>query len=107
MPYKDKEKRREYQKEYMRKWYEKNKAKHIAYVRNRDKKIKLWVKEYKETLKCENCEENHPACLEFHQTSRPVKTASVTQVRQPLYRKSLARWKNYEPTLGDLFARIT
>lgn len=66
MPYKDKEKRREYRKEYMRKWYEKNKAKHIAYVRNRDKKIKDWLKEYKSSLNCENCGENHPACLDFH-----------------------------------------
>ena len=32
--------------------------------------------------------------------SRPVRTASVTQVRQPLYRKSVARWKNYETCLA-------
>jgi hypothetical protein len=30
----------------------------------------------------------------------------VTQVRQPLYRKSLARWKHYESHLADLFARL-
>jgi tetratricopeptide (TPR) repeat protein len=47
-----------------------------------------------------------PACLQFHQTARPVRTASVTQVRQPLYRKSLARWKHYEGELADLFARL-
>ncbi len=47
-----------------------------------------------------------PACLEFHQTERPVRTASVTQVRQPLYTRSVARWKNYEPALKDLFARL-
>jgi tetratricopeptide (TPR) repeat protein len=47
-----------------------------------------------------------PACLEFHQTARPVRTASVTQVRQPLYRKSLARWKGYEPYLAGLFNRL-
>ena len=47
-----------------------------------------------------------PACLRFHETARPVRTASVTQVRQPLYRKSLARWKAYEPYLGPLFARL-
>ena len=47
-----------------------------------------------------------PACGSFHQTARPVRTASVTQVRQPLYRRSLARWKNYEATLGDLFASL-
>jgi tetratricopeptide (TPR) repeat protein len=47
-----------------------------------------------------------PACLLFHQTSRPVRTASVTQVRQPLYRKAVARWKHYETPLAALFARL-
>jgi tetratricopeptide (TPR) repeat protein len=47
-----------------------------------------------------------PACLQFHQTSRPVRTASVTQVRQPLYRKAVARWKHYETPLAELFARL-
>jgi tetratricopeptide (TPR) repeat protein len=47
-----------------------------------------------------------PACLEFHRTARPVRTASVTQVREPLYRRALGRWKAYEPYLGPLFARL-
>jgi hypothetical protein len=47
-----------------------------------------------------------PACARFHQTARPVRTASVTQVRQPLYRRSLARWKHYEGTLADVFAGL-
>ena len=47
-----------------------------------------------------------PACLEFHRTERPVRTASVMQVRQPVYQKSVARWKNYEPALGELFAKL-
>jgi tetratricopeptide (TPR) repeat protein len=47
-----------------------------------------------------------PACLEFHRTSRPVHTASVTQVRQPLYRRSVARWKHYESSLKALFDRL-
>lgn len=47
-----------------------------------------------------------PACLDFHQTERPVRTASVTQVRQPIYTRSVARWKNYAPALGDFFAKI-
>ncbi len=47
-----------------------------------------------------------PACLNFHQTTRPVRTASVTQVRQPLYHKAVARWKNYEQILADFFARL-
>ena len=47
-----------------------------------------------------------PACLEFHRTERPVRTASVTQVRQPVYKRSVARWKNYESALADLFAAL-
>ncbi len=47
-----------------------------------------------------------PACLAFHTTQRPVRTASVTQVRQPVYTQSVARWKRYERELGELFAAI-
>ncbi len=46
-----------------------------------------------------------PACLRFYETRRPVKTASVAQVRLPIYQSSVGRWKNYEPLLGDLFSR--
>ncbi len=46
------------------------------------------------------------ACLEFHRTERPIRTASVMQVRQPVYQRSVARWKNYEPALADLFAGL-
>jgi hypothetical protein len=47
-----------------------------------------------------------PACLEFHRTERPVRTASVVQVRQPVYRHSVARWRNYESALAGLFAAL-
>lgn len=42
------------------------------------------------------------AVLDFHTTERAVKTASVTQVRQPLYKTSKARWKSYEAHLQPL-----
>jgi tetratricopeptide (TPR) repeat protein len=45
-------------------------------------------------------------CLSFHQTERPVRTASAAQVRQPIYRCSIGRWRSYEPFLGPLFAEI-
>jgi tetratricopeptide (TPR) repeat protein len=48
-----------------------------------------------------------PACLEFHRTSRPVRTASYAQVRQPVYRTSIGRYKNYETQLADLFAALS
>jgi hypothetical protein len=47
-----------------------------------------------------------PACLAFHEGKRPVRTASVTQVRQPIYTRSVARWRNYEQTLGELFTAL-
>jgi tetratricopeptide (TPR) repeat protein len=47
-----------------------------------------------------------PACLAFHEKSRPIRTASLTQVRQPIYTRSVARWKNYEPALVRLFEQL-
>jgi hypothetical protein len=47
-----------------------------------------------------------PACLEFHRTKRPVKTVSAVQVRQPVYRTSVERWRHYEGPLASLFARL-
>ena len=43
------------------------------------------------------------ACLNFHKTERSVKTASVTQVRKPIYKSSVERWRAYEQHLGPLF----
>ncbi len=45
-------------------------------------------------------------CLEFHKTSRNVKTRSNAQVRQPIYRSSVARWRPFEAQLGPLFAAL-
>jgi tetratricopeptide (TPR) repeat protein len=47
-----------------------------------------------------------PACLEFHKTTRSVRTASSEQVRQPIYREGLNQWKNYEPWLQPLKDRL-
>jgi Flp pilus assembly protein TadD len=47
-----------------------------------------------------------PACLAFHESKRTVRTASLSQVRQPVYKKSVQRWRNYEEPLKPLFARI-
>ena len=47
-----------------------------------------------------------PKCLEFHQAKRPVGTASAVQVRQPIFRTSVERWKHYEPALATLLTRF-
>jgi len=42
------------------------------------------------------------ACLESHKTERNVRTASVAQVRQPIYKSSVERWRAYEQHLQPL-----
>ena len=42
------------------------------------------------------------SCLQFHGTKRFVATASYDQVRRPLYKKSVARWKHYRKHLAPL-----
>lgn len=49
------------------------------------------------------------ACLEPHKTKTNVHTASIAQVRSPIYRTSNQRWKNYEKHIGpmlDLLADV-
>jgi tetratricopeptide (TPR) repeat protein len=46
-------------------------------------------------------------CLEFYRTERPVRTASVTQVRQPIYRNAVGRWKPYERMLRPLLDELS
>ncbi len=43
-----------------------------------------------------------PNCLSFHETRRVVRTASYRQVRQPIYKGSAGKWRNYEAALEPL-----
>jgi tetratricopeptide (TPR) repeat protein len=47
-----------------------------------------------------------PHCLAFHQTERPVLTASAAQVRQPIYNNAIGRWRVYEEHLGPLLSAL-
>ncbi|GHD02522.1 hypothetical protein GCM10019060_37910 [Novosphingobium pokkalii] len=44
------------------------------------------------------------ACLDFHRNAAPVSTPSAAQVRRPLYRDALARWKRHEAELAEVAA---
>jgi len=46
----------------------------------------------------------HAACLDFHTLKRPVRTASLSQVRQPIYSKSVGRWRHYQAALAPVLA---
>lgn len=46
------------------------------------------------------------ACLKFFENKRAIKTASLNQVRKPIYSSSVARWKRFEKHLGPLIDAI-
>ncbi len=48
----------------------------------------------------------HDACLHFEDNPAPVATFSAVQVRTPLYRSAIQRWKNYEAQLSELRALL-
>jgi tetratricopeptide (TPR) repeat protein len=45
-------------------------------------------------------------CLDFHETRRHVRTASLAQVRRPIYAASVGRWRAYEEFLRPLQAQL-
>jgi len=47
-----------------------------------------------------------PRCLDFTRTERTVKTPSRWQVRQPIYDRSVGRWRNYAAHMAALSARL-
>jgi len=58
--------------------------------------------------------EFEPSCLSFHETKRPVRTASAEQVRQPMYTTGIGYWRHFESeleplrvALGDCLQRFT
>lgn len=42
------------------------------------------------------------SCMEHHKNKQAVHTASVGQVRQPIYKSSNERWRNYEKHIGPM-----
>ena len=74
MPRKDKLRNREYQS----KWYKKNKKVQFARIKERERLLAKRLREYKATLKCELCCENHPACIDFHHRDVKKKEVSIS-----------------------------
>jgi len=46
------------------------------------------------------------ACLDFHALSATSEQPALAQVRRPIYRTSVARWRRYERHLGPLLAAL-
>jgi tetratricopeptide (TPR) repeat protein len=45
-------------------------------------------------------------CLSFHNTGRPVRTASAAQVRKPIYTSAIGRWRAYGDALAPLLSAL-
>ncbi len=43
-------------------------------------------------------------CLRFHENRRTVETATIDQVRRPMYRSSVGRWRQYKTQLAPIMA---
>ena len=74
MPFKN----REYRLKYRKEWYSKNKESEKEHVKRRKLEIKKWFKNYKGSLSCLRCSENHVATLEFHHKSRKNKDRAIS-----------------------------
>ena len=45
-------------------------------------------------------------CLNHHDNTRPIKTASDVQARKKIYKSSIDSWKNYEIFFKDFFNKL-
>lgn len=80
MPYKDKDRAKEYNKEYGAGWYQKHKESVIERKKQRQREIWNWFRMYKSTLRCMDCGISHPAVLQFHHRSRANKSFTISKV---------------------------
>lgn len=79
------------QKQYRKSHYQNNRDKYIEKVRARQKDVNDWFKEFKKTLKCNRCPENHPACLSFHHKDRSEKEYLVSQLARNGMKETLLK----------------
>ena len=82
------------------KFWNKNYSEKIINV-NYENLVENFEEEVKKLLKFCNLEWSSK-CVEFYKSKNSVSTASLAQVRQPIYKTSVASWKNYSSYLEDL-----
>lgn len=85
MAWKDAEAR----KEYDRKWAAENSVRRQAINAKWQQSQIDWLREFKKTLKCSRCPEDHPACLQFHHMDPTKKDLAVSNAVRSWSRKRL------------------
>ncbi len=73
MPYKNQKDQTDCQKRF----YERNKEYYKEKARKRKAEIREWFREYKSTLACIECGEDHPACVDFHHRDPKEKDMAI------------------------------
>lgn len=86
MPYKDKDKEREWikknkerRKVYQAKWHQENKERRLNKLYEDRQKRAEEFEEYKKTLKCSKCGFSHPAALDFHHKNDTKKDYNISE----------------------------
>lgn len=65
------------QKEWKRTHYQRNKQSYADRQRKVRDEVKQFIVDLKSTLKCCRCDENHPACLDFHHEDESKKEFGI------------------------------
>jgi hypothetical protein len=69
--------KKEYHRKYHKEWYLKNGDVRRQQIRDRKTALKKWLREYKKTLKCNRCSEDHPATICFHHKDSTKKDIAI------------------------------
>jgi len=94
MPYKDSKVKQTKQKTYAKTYYANNKASIIAASKVSAKKYKDQWREFKDSLSCLKCGQNHPATFDFHHVDRATKEYSVNAlVKNRAFKKAIEEVK--------------
>jgi hypothetical protein len=80
MPILDEKRRREYQKLYHLKTWDKRKSRHKILKRVREQVLVKWLIEYKDGKQCEVCGEDYYRCLDFHHKNPTEKFDTVSDL---------------------------
>ena|SRR3990167_8862150 len=81
MPYADRKKRLEYQRNWNKNYYQRNKLSERKRVVKRKKEIAKWFEDYKSQLVCKVCGERTVICLDFHHLDGKTKDFSLGLAR--------------------------
>lgn len=80
MPHKDPVARRAARRKWMRGYYIRERATHLARVKAVQNRLREAFQDFKSTLRGTQCGESHPACLEFHHRRGEEKGANVADL---------------------------